>query len=119
MGYWYLLVFILLILKSSTSQFSSNFVPNYEKALQLSLLFYDAQKSGHLPNTHRVPWRGDSALEDRGNRGEDLTGGYYDASDFVKFSFTMSFTTTILSWGMLSFKDGYIKTGMMLTLMLA
>lgn len=114
MGYCYLLVSLLLLPKPITSQFSSNFVPNYEKALQLSLLFYDAQRSGHLPETHRVPWRGDSALEDRGTRGEDLTGGYYDASDFVKFSFTMAFTTTILSWGMLSFKDGYSKTGRVL-----
>lgn len=111
MGFCYLLVFLCLFLNPATSQFSSNFVPNYEKALQLSLLFYDAQRSGHLPNPHRIPWRGDSALEDKGHNGEDLTGGYYDASDFVKFSFTMAFSTTILSWGMLSFKNGYIKTG--------
>nr|CAD7263303.1 unnamed protein product [Timema shepardi] len=51
---------------------------DYERVLELSLLFYEAQRSGKLPSDNRVTWRGDSALEDRGQQGEDLTGGYYD-----------------------------------------
>jgi hypothetical protein len=51
---------------------------NYSHVLELSLLFYEAQRSGKLPTDNRVPWRGDSALGDRGQNGEDLTGGYYD-----------------------------------------
>ena len=43
-----------------------------------SLLFYEAQRSGKLPANNRIPWRGDSALGDKGANGEDLTGGYYD-----------------------------------------
>ena len=31
----------------------------------------------------------------------NLTGGYYDAGDNVKFNFPMAFTTTMLSWGIL------------------
>lgn len=46
--------------------------------LEKSILFYEAQRSGKLPAANRVPWRGDSALNDRGNNGEDLTGGWYD-----------------------------------------
>ena len=34
-----------------------------------------AQRSGPLDATNRVLWRNDSALLDRGNAGEDLTGG--------------------------------------------
>jgi len=51
---------------------------NYSQVLELSLLFYEAQRSGKLPIDNRIPWRGDSALGDRGQSGEDLTGGYYD-----------------------------------------
>ena len=51
---------------------------NYGEALRLSLLFYEAQRSGELPSDNRVPWRGDSSLGDVGNNGEDLTGGYHD-----------------------------------------
>ena len=58
---------------------------DYAEALRLSLLFYEAQRSGPLPSSNRVPWRGDSSTGDRGNAGEDLTGGYHDAGDYVKF----------------------------------
>jgi hypothetical protein len=37
---------------------------DYADALQRSLLFYDAQRSGDLPDDFRVAWRGDSALSD-------------------------------------------------------
>jgi endoglucanase len=46
----------------------------------MSMLFYEAQRSGKLPADQRVTWRKDSALNDRGNNGEDLTGGYYDGN---------------------------------------
>ena len=54
---------------------------DYAKVLELSLLFYEAQRSGKLPADNRIPWRGDSALGDRGLNGEDLTGGYYDGNN--------------------------------------
>jgi hypothetical protein len=46
--------------------------------LRDSLLFYEAQRSGKLPPDQKVTWRKDSALNDKGQNGEDLTGGYYD-----------------------------------------
>lgn len=51
---------------------------DYDEVLRLSLLFYEAQRSGRLPEDNRIPWRGDSGLDDRGQKGEDLSGGYYD-----------------------------------------
>ena len=51
---------------------------DYGKVLELSNLFYEAQRSGDLPTDNRVPWRGDSSLDDKGHGGEDLTGGYHD-----------------------------------------
>nr|AMH40375.1 glycoside hydrolase family 9 [Peruphasma schultei] len=80
---------------------------DYKDVLQKSLLFYEAQRSGKLPADQKVKWRKDSALKDKGQNGEDLTGGYFDAGDFVKFGFPMAFTTTILSWGLLDHHKGY------------
>lgn len=37
---------------------------NYKDALTKSLIFLEAQRSGKLPPNNRVPWRGDSALDD-------------------------------------------------------
>lgn len=62
-----------------------NFTPDYKEALQLSLLFYEAQRSGKLPESNKIKWRGDSALYDRGHNGEDLTGGYYDGILYHKY----------------------------------
>jgi endoglucanase len=42
-------------------------------------MFFEAQRSGDLPEeAMRVKWRKDSTLNDKGNNGEDLTGGYFD-----------------------------------------
>jgi hypothetical protein len=51
---------------------------DYKEVLTKSLLFYEAQRSGKLPSDQKVTWRKDSALNDKGQNGEDLTGGYYD-----------------------------------------
>ena len=51
---------------------------NLNEVLHKSILFYEAQRSGKLPANNRIPWRGDSAMNDSGMHGEDLTGGWYD-----------------------------------------
>jgi hypothetical protein len=50
-------------------------------------------------------------LMDKGENGEDLTGGYFDAGDFVKFGFPMAGFTTLLAWGAIDYEDAYIKAG--------
>ncbi|WP_431729077.1 glycoside hydrolase family 9 protein [Verrucosispora sp. TAA-831] len=84
---------------------------NYAEALQKSLLFYEAQQSGKLPDWNRVSWRDDSALRDGADVGLDLTGGWYDAGDHVKFGFPMAFTTTMLAWGAVEYRAGYVASG--------
>lgn len=37
---------------------------NYGQALTKSILFFEAQRSGFLPSTQRVQWRGHSGLND-------------------------------------------------------
>lgn len=84
---------------------------NYAEVLQKSLWFYDAQRAGDLPPGFRVPWRADSALGDGSDVSLDLTGGFYDAGDHVKFGFPMAFSQTLLSWGAVEYPTAYLETG--------
>ncbi|KAG7175011.1 Endoglucanase B-like [Homarus americanus] len=84
---------------------------DYSQLLCMSVLFYEAQRSGELPGDQRLTWRGDSALKDGSDVGHDLTGGYFDAGDFVKFGFPMAFSTTLLAWGLIDFSNGYSSAG--------
>ncbi|GFG41055.1 hypothetical protein Cfor_04531 [Coptotermes formosanus] len=86
---------------------------DYKTVLKNSLLFYEAQRSGKLPADQKVTWRKDSALNDKGDNGEDLTGGYYDAGDFVKFGFPMAYTATVLAWGLVDYEAGYSSAGVL------
>lgn len=60
---------------------SASKTPNAQWSTLLGnlLYFYEAQRSGKLPSTNRVPWRNSSGLNDGSDIGKDLTGGYYDA----------------------------------------
>ncbi|KHN32163.1 Endoglucanase 16 [Glycine soja] len=80
---------------------------NYKEALTKSLIFLEAQRSGKLPSNNRVPWRGDSALDDGKLANVDLAGGYYDAGDNVKYGLPMAFTVTTLAWGAIFYKSEF------------
>ena len=84
---------------------------NYAEALQKSLLFYDAQRSGALPPDRRVRWRGDSALRDGTEAGIDLSGGYYDAGDHMKFALPLCSALTMLAWGGIQYAEGFKQSG--------
>jgi endoglucanase len=84
---------------------------NYAEALQKSIFFYEAQQAGELPDWNRVEWRDDSTLHDGESVGVDLTGGWFDAGDHVKFGFPMAFTTTMLAWGLADSRDGFEAAG--------
>jgi endoglucanase len=89
--------------------FSQSF--NYGEALQKSLFFYEAQRSGDLPAGNRVNWRGDSGMTDGADVGRDLTGGWYDAGDHVKFGLPMAASATMLAWGLVDYRSAYVSTG--------
>ncbi|GJW36109.1 endoglucanase 5 [Tanacetum coccineum] len=76
---------------------------DYGQAVDKSLLFFEAQRSGKLPNNQRVKWRGDSGLHDGYQQKVNLVGGYYDAGDHVKFGLPMAYTVTMLSWGAIEY----------------
>ncbi len=86
---------------------------NYGEALQKSLFFYEAQRSGDLPENNRVNWRGDSGLQDGADVGLDLTGGWYDAGDHVKFGLPMAASASMLAWGIVEYRDNYVQVGLL------
>ncbi|CAN1217150.1 Endoglucanase 16 [Linum perenne] len=84
---------------------------DYKDALTKSLLFLEAQRSGKLPPNNRIPWRGDSALDDGKPDNVDLVGGYYDAGDNVKYGLPMAFTVTTLAMNAVFYHKQLQKTG--------
>ena len=120
-------------------------VPHYSLplALQESLYFYDAQKSGPARTDGDQPldWRGDDAPSDScvplqpmannvgtnlsaafisanasvlnpsGTGCLNLSGGFHDAGDTVKFGLPQSYAASVLGWGMHEFPQAYTGTG--------
>lgn len=84
---------------------------NYGEALQKSIYFYEAQQAGELPGWNRVIWRGDSVPNDGADVGLDLSGGWFDAGDHVKFGFPMASSTTMLAWGVVDYRQAYQQSG--------
>ena len=103
----YFNLFLLLCLIS----LSYNKSTDYARHLELSLLFYEAQRSGPLPQNNRIYWRHDSMLDAGYDAGIDLSGGYYDAGDNCKFNFPGAGALTLIAWSGIEFRQGYEKAG--------
>ena len=106
-----LLLFIAASLLAPPAQVPAAPLFNYGEALQKAIYFYEAQRSGRLPADNRVEWRGDSGLRDGADVGLDLTGGWYDAGDHVKFGLPMAASATMLAWGAVEYRDAYTSSG--------
>uniref|UniRef100_F6S7X2 Endoglucanase n=1 Tax=Ciona intestinalis TaxID=7719 RepID=F6S7X2_CIOIN len=91
---------------------SYNTTYDYNEVLHKSNLFYNAQRSGALsPRYNRILWRGDSCLKDGCSIGVDLSKGWFDAGDYIKFMFPMASTVTLLSWGGINYRQAYFDSG--------
>lgn len=111
---------------------------NFAKALQYSMYFYDANMCGtDVSENTRYTWRGDchtydaqlpldtvntnlpaefiskykDVLDPDGDGYVDVSGGYHDAGDHVKFGLPEAYTASTLGWGYYEFRDAYVKTG--------
>ncbi|KAJ4757511.1 Endoglucanase [Rhynchospora pubera] len=94
---------LFILISIGVGNTTATTTPNYEDALSKSLVFFEAQRSGKLPHTSNLSWRASSGLNHGSQENVDLTGGYYDAGDNVKFGLPMAFTTTMLAWSVIEF----------------
>ncbi|KAL8254196.1 hypothetical protein R6Q59_032417 [Mikania micrantha] len=104
-------VFLAFLLFLTMIDASSGF--DYMEAVDKSLLFFEAQRSGKLPMKQRVKWRGDSGLYDGYQQKVNLVGGYYDAGDHVKFGLPMAYSVTMLSWGAIEYGRSMVDLNQM------
>ena len=81
--------------------------PDYELALSKGLLYFEAQRSGKLPEDNRVPWRHDCCLNDGKDAGQDLSRAYFDSGDHVVFGLPLSFSLTMMAYGLVEYGDMY------------
>ncbi|MEN8905850.1 MAG: glycoside hydrolase family 9 protein [Clostridiales bacterium] len=84
---------------------------NYTDAFAKSILYYEASWCGPDAGENRLPWRGPCHIEDGADVGIDLTGGFHDAGDHVKFGQPQAYTASTLGWAYYEFKDAFIEKG--------
>ncbi|WP_010248966.1 glycoside hydrolase family 9 protein [Acetivibrio cellulolyticus] len=84
---------------------------NYGEAMQKAILFYKANRLGDLPDDYILPYRSDAAMNDGKDVGLDLTGGWADAGDGIKFTHPMSYAAGQLGWAVYEYRDAFKKSG--------
>lgn len=100
---------IISLFPSKITKAETNY--NYGEALQKAIMFYEFQRSGELPENQRDNWRGDSGLNDGSDVGLDLTGGWYDAGDHVKFNLPMAYSAAMLAWAVYEEEKAFVQSG--------
>lgn len=122
------------VVTPTTANVSAETTIDYGDALALSLYFFDAQQCGSEVDENCLTWRGDchtydgeasldnanglgateKAFIQQANGGSntvDVSGGYHDAGDHLKFSMTMAFASTNLAWAYNQYPEAFEETG--------
>lgn len=101
----------------STSVFSASSAlaagdVDYSTAFKNSIIFFDANKCGNdVTLDNAFDWRrGPCHITDGKDVGIDLTGGYHDAGDHVKFGLPQAYAASVMGWSLYEFKDSFDAT---------
>lgn len=84
---------------------------NYVDAFAKSILFYEANWCGPDAGNNRIKWRGPCHIHDGEDVGLDLTGGFHDCGDHVKFGLPQCTSASTLAWAYYEFEDTFIEKG--------
>jgi hypothetical protein len=108
--------FAILYFGTLLSGFAQNFTTSdYKKALWLTTRMYGGQRSGannwlvynQLPSGMAEAYRGICFKDDKDVDGYDLSGGWHDCGDHVKFGQTQFYSAYMLLKGYAEFPAGY------------
>jgi len=111
------IIAIIVLSLISAIVVSSNFIfgassQDYGKALTYGIEFFDANKCGKDVSIDNVfNWRGACHTADGKDVGVDLTGGYHDAGDHVKFGLPQGYAASVLGWSLYEFGNTFDNSG--------
>ena len=102
--------------KDTTTDLNLDISYNFAKLLQESLYFYDGNMCGtDVDENSAFSWRGNCHTYDShvtyNGKTVDVSGGYHDAGDHVKFGLPQGYTATVLALGYYEFADAYDELG--------
>ncbi|KAI9230722.1 MAG: Six-hairpin glycosidase-like protein [Piptocephalis tieghemiana] len=101
---------LFLLISLSSQWMVMGVEPDYRALLKDALGFFDAQRSG--PSQAKdMPWRRPSHLEDGKAMNWNLSGGYYDAGDYVKFGLPGAFAMTTIAQSIIMYENGHRRAG--------
>lgn len=103
-------------LPNSTTELNNAGVEyNYAKLLQESLYFYDANMCGDVEGVCALNWRKNCHSVDKtaNYKGKtvDVSGGFHDAGDFIKFGITEGYAAYMLGMSYYEFGDAFDELG--------
>ncbi|MFZ5989530.1 MAG: glycoside hydrolase family 9 protein [Bacillota bacterium] len=84
---------------------------NYVDAFAKSIMFYEANWCGPDAGENRLKWRGPCHVTDGADVGLDLTGGFHDAGDHVKFGLPEGYAASVLNWTLYLYADTLKEKG--------
>ncbi|MES2732525.1 MAG: glycoside hydrolase family 9 protein [Bacteroidota bacterium] len=85
---------------------------NYNDALKKGVLFFDANRCGPNVATDNVfAWRGACHVNDGSEVGLNLTGGFHDAGDHVKFGLPQTWSAATMGFAFYEFKESFDQAG--------
>lgn len=102
-------ILLTILSISSVTEAASDY--NYTDAFAKSILFYEANWCGEDAGNNRLKWRGPCHVSDGSDVGVDLTGGFHDCGDHVKFGLPQTYSASTLGWAYYEFKDTFIEKG--------
>ncbi|MGN0153620.1 MAG: glycoside hydrolase family 9 protein [Lachnospiraceae bacterium] len=103
-------------LTDTTTDLNLDIDYNYAKLLQESLYFYDANMCGpNVGETTGLDWRDDCHTADQtvtyNGKPIDVSGGFHDAGDHVKFGLPQGYSATVLALSYYEFKEAFDELG--------
>ncbi|HKQ77387.1 MAG TPA: glycoside hydrolase family 9 protein [Blastocatellia bacterium] len=110
----YLLATLIIFTFRPQTHFSQTTF-DYGDALEKAVWFFDANKCGPNVSADNVfSWRGACHLSDgaAASPARDLTGGFHDAGDHVKFGLPQGFSASVLGWSLYEYRAEFDSAGM-------